>query len=50
MIMDKIVANKSYPYHEYVVAVLLSAGVFLFLLVADHQGNEHLLLPLFKEL
>ena len=31
MIMGKIVSNKSYPYHEYVVAVLLSAGVSLFL-------------------
>ena len=40
MIMGKIVANKSYPYHEYVVAVLLSAGVFLFLLVADPSGKR----------
>ena len=40
MIMGKIVANKSYPYQEYVVAVLLSAGVFLFLLVADPSGKR----------
>ena len=40
MIMGKIVANKSYPYHEYVVAVLLSVGVFLFLLVADPSGKR----------
>ena len=35
MIMGKIVSNKSYPYYEYVVAVLLSMGVSLFLLAAD---------------
>ena len=38
--MGKIVANKSYHYHEYVVAVLLSAGVSLFLLVADPSGKR----------
>ena len=40
MIMGKIVANKSYPYHEYVVAVLLSVGVSLFLLAADPSGKR----------
>ena len=40
MIMGKIVSNKSYPYHEYVVAVLLSAGVSLFLLAADPSGKR----------
>ena len=40
MIMGKIVSNKSYPYHEYVVAVLLSVGVSLFLLAADPSGKR----------
>ena len=40
MIMGKIVANKSYPYHEYVLAVLLSVGVSLFLLAADPSGKR----------
>ena len=40
MIMGKIVANISYPYHEYVLAVLLSVGVSLFLLAADPSGKR----------
>ena len=40
MIMGKIVTNKSYPYHEYVLAVLLSVGVSLFLLAADPSGKR----------
>ena len=40
MIMGKIVSKKTYPYHEYVVAVLLSAGVSLFLLAADPSGKR----------
>ena len=40
MIMSKIVSKKTYPYHEYVVAVLLSAGVSLFLLAADPSGKR----------
>lgn len=40
MIMGKIVSNKVYPYYEYVVAVLLSAGVSMFLLSADPSGKR----------
>ena len=40
MIMGKIVSNKAYPYYDYVVAVLLSAGVSLFLLAADPSGKS----------
>ena len=40
MIMGKIVSKKVYPYYEYVVAVLLSAGVSLFLLSADPSGKR----------
>ena len=40
MIMGKIVSKNVYPYYEYVVAVLLSAGVSLFLLSAD-PSDKH---------
>lgn len=40
MIMGKIVSKKTYPYYEYVVAILLSAGVSMFLLSADPKGNR----------
>ena len=40
MIMGKIVSKKVYPYYEYVVAVLLSAGVSMFLLSADTSGKR----------
>ena len=40
MIMGKIVSEKTYPYYEYVVAILLSAGVSLFLLSADPSGKR----------
>lgn len=40
MIMGKIVSKKTYPYYEYVVAILLSAGVSLFLLSADPSGKR----------
>lgn len=40
MLMGKLVSKKSYPYYEYVVAVLLSAGVSLFLLAADPTGKR----------
>lgn len=40
MIMGKIVSKKTYPYYDYVVAVLLSAGVSLFLLAADPSGKR----------
>lgn len=39
MLMGKVVSKKTYPYHEYVVAMLLSAGVSLFLLAADPTGR-----------
>lgn len=39
MIMGKIVSGKSYPYHEYFVAVLLSFGTSLFLL--SHNSNHN---------
>lgn len=35
MIMGKIISKRTYQYYEYVVAVLLSLGVSLFLLAAD---------------
>lgn len=40
MIMGKIVSKKTYPYYEYIVGVLLSAGVSLFLLAADPSGKR----------
>ena len=42
MIMGKIVSGKSYPYSEYLVAVLLSFGTSLFLLShnADHTHHD----------
>ena len=40
MIMGKIVSKKTYPYYEYAVAILLSAGVSLFLLSADPSGKH----------
>lgn len=40
MIMGKIVSKKTYPYYEYVVAILLSAGVSMFLLSADPSGKR----------
>lgn len=40
MIMGKIISKKTYPYYEYVVAVLLSGGVSLFLLAADPSGKR----------
>ena len=38
MIMGKVVSGKTYPYHEYIVAVLLSFGTSLFLL---SHGSGH---------
>ena len=40
MLMGKIVSRKTYPYHEYVVAVLLSVGVSLFLLSAKTSKSS----------
>ncbi|XP_028409842.1 adenosine 3'-phospho 5'-phosphosulfate transporter 1-like isoform X2 [Dendronephthya gigantea] len=42
MIMGKVVSGKSYPYSEYLVAILLSFGTSLFLLShnADHAHHD----------
>ena len=40
MIMGKIVSKKVYSYYDYVVAVLLSAGVRRFLLSTDPSGKQ----------
>ena len=42
MIMGKVVSGKSYPYSEYLVAVLLSCGASLFLLShnTDHSHSD----------
>lgn len=41
MLMGKIVSNKTYPWHEYFTATLLSAGVSVFLLSKDEPGHTH---------
>ena len=41
MLMGKLVSNKTYPWHEYVTAGLMSMGVALFLLAADPTGHAH---------
>ena len=41
MIMGKIVSQRSYPWHEYFTAALLSVGVACFLLAADPSADEH---------
>lgn len=43
MLMGKVVSNKTYPWHDYFTAVLLSLGVGLFLLAADPSDSvkEH---------
>ena len=40
MIMGKIVSKKTYPWHEYITAGLLSIGVALFLLAADPAADQ----------
>ena len=40
MLMGKIVSKKTYPYYEYIVGVLLSVGVSVFLLAADPSGKR----------
>ena len=42
MIMGKIVSQRSYPWHEYLTAALLSVGVALFLLAADPSADSHI--------
>lgn len=39
MIMGKVISSKTYPYHEYLVAVLLSFGTSLFLL-SHNSGHK----------
>lgn len=41
MLMGKIVSNKTYPWHEYFTAAILSAGVSIFLLSKDEPGHTH---------
>ena len=42
MIMGKIVSRRTYPWHEYFTAALLSVGVAMFLLAADPSAErEH---------
>ena len=41
MLMGKVVSGKTYPLHEYLTAVLLSAGVSLFLLSKEEPGHSH---------
>ena len=41
MIMGKIVSHRTYPWHEYLTAGLLSVGVALFLLAADPSAETH---------
>lgn len=40
MIMGKFVSNRTYPWHEYFTASLISVGVALFLLSADPTGEN----------
>lgn len=41
MLMGKVVSNRTYPWHEYFTAGLLSVGVGTFLLAADPSTEEH---------
>lgn len=41
MLMGKVVSNRTYPWHEYFTAALLSVGVALFLLAADPSSEAH---------
>lgn len=41
MLMGKVVSNRTYPWHEYGTAGLLSVGVGLFLLSADPSADAH---------
>ena len=40
MLMGKVVSNRTYPWHEYATAGVLSLGVGLFLLAADPTGSN----------
>lgn len=41
MLMGKVVSNRTYPWHEYFTAGLLSVGVGMFLLAADPSVDTH---------
>ena len=41
MLMGKVVSNRTYPWHEYFTAGILSLGVGLFLLAADPSAESH---------
>ena len=41
MLMGKLVSNRTYPWHEYFTAGLLSVGVGTFLLATDPSAGEH---------
>lgn len=41
MLMGKVVSNRTYPWHEYGTAALLSLGVGTFLLAADPMADAH---------
>lgn len=38
MIMGKVVSNKTYPFHEYITAFMISMGVSLFLLTTSSHS------------
>ena len=40
MLMGKLVSGRTYPIHEYVTALILSAGVSLFLLSSNEPGQR----------
>lgn len=40
MLMGKIVSNRTYPWHDYVTAGMLSVGVAMFLLAADPSASQ----------
>ena len=41
MLMGKVVSNRTYSWHEYFTAFILSLGVAMFLLAADPSSKEH---------
>lgn len=41
MLMGKVVSNRTYPWHDYFTAALLSVGVGTFLLAADPSAETH---------
>ncbi len=41
MLMGKLVSNRTYPWHEYMTAGILSMGVAVFLLAADPVSSSH---------